>query len=182
MVLITMCILRSGLTESRSFCLKFDELFLNYHSPIYTSTNVVWECFHIPINWSSFEIWNLCPFRSWKLLLLCTMSLLGYCVLSFFFFFFYIRLIAICIFVWVSYIMFFDYLSLAMSILWKEKKPFTRIDYCLIDNHQQFTGNINVYTLYMNTCTNTDSLGGLQEILKKKVQPHSLRRERKQSD
>ena len=39
----------------------------------------------------------------------------------------------------------------------------------------------NVYILHVNTCTNTDSLGGLKDSPKRKVWPYNLRREKKKS-
>lgn len=38
-----------------------------------------------------------------------------------------------------------------------------------------------MYILHVNTCTNTDSLGGPKESPKRKVWPYNLRREGKQS-
>lgn len=141
---------------------------------------VLSECFHIFICQSSFEVcsvWHTIEAENFYLLY---HAFVGF-ICTEHFFFFYKANSHLCICVNFLYRILWLFVAICYIYLWKENKLFSRVSYCFQQIiHKELTGNHNVYILHVNTCTNTDSLGGPKESPGKKsvaIQPEERRKQ-----
>ena len=162
----------------QSVCvLNHDELFSRYLAQIYTFASIIWACFHIFICQSSFKVcnvWHTIEAENCYLFIPC------FCWIHMYWAFFYKTNSHLCEFPISHPLIICPYLS--YLFLWKENKLFSRVGYCLIDNSWAAHRKPQMYIFYMWTLVQTlIHLEARKKALKRKVWPHNLRRERKQS-